>query len=48
MLNFLQFRNPIDPKSHAMYLERLKQYAWYSPSVWEFGKNIYNAIADLS
>jgi hypothetical protein len=47
MLNFLLFKNRIDLKSHALYLERLKQYAWYSPSVWEFGKNIYNATADL-
>jgi hypothetical protein len=48
MLNFLLYRKRIDPKSHAMYFERLKQYARYSPYVWEFGKNIYNAIADLS
>ena len=48
MLNFLLFRKRIDLKSHAMYFKRLKKYAWYSPQVWEFGKNIYNAIADLS
>lgn len=48
MLNFLLYRKRINPKSHAMYFDRLKQYARYSPHVWEFGKNIYNAIADLS
>jgi len=48
MLNFLLFRKRIDLRSHAMYIERLKQYAWYSTHVWEFGKNIYNTIADLS
>jgi hypothetical protein len=31
-----------------MYLERLKQCAWYSPYVWEYGKNIHNTIAELS
>ena len=30
MLNFLLFRNRIDPKNHAMYFERLKECAWYS------------------
>jgi hypothetical protein len=48
MLNFLLFRRRIHLKSHALYCERLKQYAWYSPHVWEFGKNIYNAIVDPS
>jgi len=48
MLNFLLFRRRIDLKSHAIYFERLKQCAWYNPYVWKFGKNIYNAIADLS
>lgn len=48
MLNFLLYRKRIDLKSHAMYFERLKQYARYSPYVWEYGKNICNAIADLS
>jgi hypothetical protein len=48
MLNFLLFRKRIDLKSHAVYFKRLKKFAWYSPQVWEFGKNIYNAIADLS
>ncbi len=47
MLNFLLFRKRIDLKRHAMYFRRLKQCAWYSPYVWEYGKNIYNAIADL-
>jgi hypothetical protein len=48
MLNFLLFRKRIDLKSHTVYFRRLKKFAWYSPQVWEFGKNIYNAIADLS
>jgi hypothetical protein len=48
MLNFLLFRKRIDLKAHAVYFKRLKKFAWYSPQVWEFGKNIYNAIADLS
>jgi hypothetical protein len=48
MLNFLVYRKRIDPKSHALYFDRLKQYARYSAYVWEYGKNIYNAIADLS
>ena len=48
MLNFLLYRKRIDPKSHAMYFERLKQYARYSPYVWEFSKNICNAIVDPS
>jgi hypothetical protein len=48
MLNFLLFKKRIALKSHAMYLERLKQRARYSPHVWEFGKDIYNAIAHLS
>lgn len=48
MLNFLLFRKRVDLRSHAMYFRRLKQCAWYSPYVWEYGKNIYNAIADLS
>ena len=48
MLNFLLYRKRIDPKSHAMYFERLKQYARYSPYVWECGKDIYNTIADPS
>jgi len=47
MLNFLFFREKIDLKTHAMYIEQLKQHAWYSPHVWEYGKNIYNTIADL-
>ncbi|UCE48276.1 MAG: hypothetical protein JSW47_22080 [Phycisphaerales bacterium] len=47
MLNFLLFKRRIDLKSHAIYFERLKQYARYSPYVWEFGKNIYNTIAHL-
>jgi hypothetical protein len=48
MLNFLLFRERIDLKSHAIYLERLKRVAWYSPYVWEFGKNVYNTISDLT
>ncbi len=48
MLDFLVFRRRIDLNSHAVYFERLKGFAWYSTDVWEFGKNIYNAIADLS
>lgn len=47
MLNFLLFRGRIDLKTHAIYFERLKQCARYSPYVWEFGKNIYNTIAHL-
>ena len=47
MLNLLLFRKRIDLRSHAMYFERLKQYAWYSPHVLEFGENIYNTIAGL-
>ena len=47
MLNFLLFRNRIDLRSYAIYVERLKQHAWYSPHVWEYGKNIYNTITDL-
>jgi hypothetical protein len=48
MLNFLLFRKRIDLKVHAVYFKRLKKFVWHSPQVWEFGKNIYNAIADLS
>ena len=48
MLNFLLLRKRIDLKDHAIYFERLKQCAWYSPHVWEFGENICNIIADLS
>jgi hypothetical protein len=48
MLNFLFFREKIDLKTHAMYIEQLKRHAWYSPYVWEFGKNVYDTIADLS
>lgn len=48
MLNFLLFKNRIDLKSHVLYHERLKKYAWYNPYVWEYGKNICDAIADLS
>jgi hypothetical protein len=48
MLNFLLFKKRIDPESHAMYPERLKQHARYSPHIWECGKKFYNAIADLS
>jgi hypothetical protein len=47
MLNFLLFRRRIDLRSHALYLERLKQCAWYSPPVWEYGKEIYNTVAHL-
>ncbi|MHC4458773.1 MAG: hypothetical protein ACYS0I_17140 [Planctomycetota bacterium] len=48
MLHFLLLRRRIDLRSHAMYLERLKQCAWYSPHVWKFGKNVYNTISDLT
>jgi len=48
MLNFLLFKKRIDPKTHAIYFDWLKQYARYSPYVWEFGKDIYNTIADPS
>jgi len=48
MLHFLLLRRRIDLRSHAMYLERLKQFAWYSPHVWKFGKNVYNTISDLT
>jgi len=44
MLHFLLFRKSITLKDHSMHLRRLKQCAWYSRHVLEFGKNIYNAI----
>lgn len=47
MLNLLLFRRRIDLKTHAIYFQRLKQCARYSPYVWEYGKNIHNTIAHL-
>ena len=47
MLHFLLLRRRIDLRSHAMYLERLRRFAWYSPYVWEYGKEIYNTVAHL-
>ncbi|MDY7032426.1 MAG: hypothetical protein SVY10_11050 [Thermodesulfobacteriota bacterium] len=44
MLNYLVFKKRVDAESYGIYFKRLTSFAWYSPQVLEFEKNIYNTI----
>ena len=44
MLNYLVFKKRVDVESYGIYFKRLTSFAWYSPQVLEFEKNVYNTI----
>jgi len=44
ILNYLLFKNQISVADHSVYFRRLKEHAWYSPYVWDFGKTIFKKI----
>ncbi|MBC8182481.1 hypothetical protein H8E88_15385 [candidate division KSB1 bacterium] len=43
MLNFLFYKNKISATGFRQKRERLKDIAWYSQSVWDFGDSVFNS-----
>jgi hypothetical protein len=48
MLNFLFYKNQISAADFCQYRRRLKDFAWYSQLVWEFGEKVFASIENLS
>lgn len=46
MLHFLLFKREIDLENHTVYFNRLKRTARYSPSVYKFGQEVYEAVVE--
>lgn len=44
MLEFIFFRGLITPEKHSAHLQKLLQYAWYSPEIVRFGKAVHRRL----
>jgi hypothetical protein len=47
MLNFLLYKRVISSEKYTAFCEVLHSFAWYSPPIWEYSRQLYLEICNI-